>query len=270
MAKVNLNLKKKTRKPKVYKKSKSLTKTQKKEVESLIHKQDETKYAFHTLTSDNTLLMFNSVISATGDMCQVIPNVSKGTGGNNRIGDELLCQRLKIQGHIRYSPFTGVDDPGRGNIAVRLMLVSNKLRPNFPDVQGSLSPLNSLLKKGGTTTNFSGLLSDLYADINREIWTVHKDKIYYLTQPSIIRTQGGVSGAVSTVSMDFSNVVKFFSIDAKVRRKFIYDDSINGGLTPTNAGPILLLGYVYLNAATPDSVSTNVGLYYTSTMEFEG
>lgn len=257
----------KNKKPKSKKNPKKSNKSFAQKVKAVIHKQEETKQAFYKSDVNDALTTFNSYINSAGDMLQVIPNVSKGTSSNNRIGDELIVQRLTVQGHLRYTPQTTVNDAGRGNIAVRMMIVSNKIRPSYPDVNTSLSPLSQLLKKGGTTTAFSGLLSDLYAPINQDLWTKHYNKVIYLNQPMMIQpTTAGLSSGFQ----DLQNIIKFFKIDVKLKKKLVYDDGINGGITPTNAGPIMLIGYVYLNGATPDNVSQNVGLWYNSTMLFEG
>lgn len=237
-----------------------------KAVKAVIHQQEETKQAFYRLNNAETLVNFNSYITTASDMCQVIPNIARGTANNERIADEIISQKLQLRGHIRYTPTTVIDAPGRGNIAVRLMVVSSKIRPNFPDVQGSTSPLSQLLKKGGSTSAFTGILSDLYAPINSELWTKHFNKVYYLNQPINIRG----AGALSSGYQDLQNIIKFFKIDIKLKKKLYYDSNINNGNTPTNAGPVLLMGYVYLNAADGDFTDTNVSMYYCSELSYEG
>lgn len=241
--------------------SKSLTNA----VKKIISAQAETKQAYVAPSSDS-LTTFNSGINSTGDMLQVIPSISKGVNENERIGDEIMAQKINIRGHIRYTPQNAVNDAGRGNIAVRLMILTLKSRPSYPDAQGSSSFLGRLLRKGGTASTFTGILSDLYADVNRQLFTVHKDKIFYLNQPMMI--QPPTSG-LSSGFQDLQNIVKFFNFNIKLKKKYMYDDSVNGGIAPTNSGPFMVLGYVYLNGATPDTVSTNVGLHYISTLDYE-
>lgn len=270
MAKTKLNLRKK--KTKATKSAKKAIKAAKKSnfekaVKKIINKVEETKQAYYKSSTSDALTTFNSEITSSGDMLQIIPNISKGTAEHERIGQEILCQRLRIQGHIRYSPSSAVNDSGRANIAVRMMIVSNKIRPSYPDVNTTLSPLSQLLRKGGTTTAFTGLLSDLYADINSTLWTKHYNKVIYLNQPMMIQPP---TAGLSSGFQDLQNIIKFFNIDIKMNKKLLYDDNINSGITPTNFGPIMLLGYVYLNAASPDTVSQNVGLFYTTRLNFEG
>jgi hypothetical protein len=234
-------------------------------VKKVLSKQSETKEAYFA-SSPDSMTTFNSQITQVGDMLQVIPNISKGVNENNRIGDQIMAQSLNVRGHIRYTPSTSVNDPGRGNIAARMMIVTLKVRPSYPEAAGSSPFLGQLLKKGGTTTTFSGILSDLYAPINTDLFTVHADKRFYLTQPMMIQPAGG---GLSSGFQDLQNIVKFFNFNVKLKKKFLYDDSVNGGLTPTNVGPFMLLGYTYLNGAAPDVANQLVGLEYVSTFKFE-
>lgn len=261
------------RKRRAYKKSYSIKKAIRrvkkakfaKAVKAVLSQQSETKEAYYA-SSPDTLTTFNSLINSSGDMLQVIPNISKGTNENNRIGDQLTAQSLNLRGHIRYTPSFAVNDLGRANICVRMMVLTLKLRPAYPEVQGTTTPLSALLKKGGTTTAFNGILSDLYAPINTDLFTVHKDKRFYLTQPMM--NQPPTSG-LSSGFQDLSDIIRFFNYNIKLKKKLLYEDTVNGGLTPTNAGPFMCLGYVYLNGAAADNVNQNVGLEYVSTLKFE-
>lgn len=236
-----------------------------KAVKKVLSANTETKEAYFA-SSPDTLTTFNSGINSSGDQLQIIPTVNKGTSEHNRIGDQIMAQSLNVRGHIRYSPSNAVNDNGRANICCRLMIVSLKLRPSYPDVTGGSAYLSQLLKKGGATSGFTGILSDLYAPINTDLFTVHKDKKFYLTQPMMI--QPPTSG-LSSGFQDLSDIVRFFNFNIKMKKKLLYDDSVNGGITPTNVGPFMCLGYSYLNGASPDTVSQNVSMQWISTLKFE-
>lgn len=272
MAKVSMGLRnRKAAKSSKKTVSKAITSAKKsnfaKAVKKVINAESETKQAFHRLTDNETLLMFNSQINSVGDMCQVIPNMDRGTQDNQRVGDQIKAQSLIIRGHMRYNPSSAINDLGRANIAVRLMVLSIKARPSYATAKDSVNPLSSLLKKGGTTSSFAGYLSDLYADINTDIFTKHYNKVYYLNQqvynqPATAGAQGGFQ--------DLQNIIKFFKIKVPLKNKiFKYDDGIGSGLQPSNFGPFLVLGYVYLNGASPDSTTTSVGLYYDSMLNYQ-
>lgn len=238
-----------------------------KAVKRVISSTVETKQAFMT-SATNSLTLFNSGINAAGDMLQVLPNISQGTTDNSRIGDQIIAKKLNIKGYVKLNVNDVMDSLTLPNVICRLMVISLKYRSAYPDSAGSSAPLAALLKKGGTTTNFSGNLSDIYADVNTDLWTVHADRKFYLNQ-SYVATPGAAP-AQSIVSTDVSKTVKFFNINVNCRnKKLLYDGAVTSGLSPTNFAPMLVLGYAYLSGDVIDTVSANVGLHYISKFDFE-
>lgn len=235
--------------------SKKLVKT----IQRVINKNAESKIA--NFNTGNTLLAFNSGINLVTDMRQVLPNIAKGTSVNERAGDQLMCQSLVIKGYIKANIQSTAGVPSSSTILVRLMVVSLKTRSNYSDASASSSPLNSLIRKGGTTTTFAGNISDINAELNTEIWTKHYDRKFYLTQDFLVTAAG---------NNNVKNTVKFFNIRLKCRRKLLkYDDSISSGLLPTNYGPMLMVGYSYMDGAAPDTGTNAVGIYYDVDMTYQ-
>lgn len=239
----------------------------KKMIRKVIHEQAENKQAFSSL-GGSSLVYYNSGISATGDMVSVLPNVTAGTADNNRIGDQIRAQKLNLRGYIKLDINTsGASNSDLTSVIARLFVVSLKSKPNFTEASSSSTPLSGLLKKGGTTTGFTGVLSDIYAPVNTDLWTVHADKRFYLNQ-SMIQNFNSTTNAI--VPLDVKNTVKFFNINVKCKNKLLkYDSNVSSGLLPTNYGPIFILGYSFLNSASPDVISARVGVNWVSTFDFE-
>lgn len=235
-------------------------------VKAIISSMTETKKAFHS--SANTLTMFNSGIDSNGDILQVLPAISQGTGDGARVGDEVRAQSLRVQGYVKLN-VNAVDSSTKlPSVAVRLMCVSFKNRPCYSDASLAGSQLISLLQKGTTTTGFTGLLSDLYAPINTEGFTVHHDEVIYLNQTYIAAI--GASQPSSRVPIDAKDTVKFIDFYVKCKnRKLHYDEDFGTGIYPTNFSPVMLLGYSYLDGSAADTVSTNVGFQYDTTFRYE-
>lgn len=269
MAKKGLkNKSKKVRTPK-------LSKTQEKAVKAIVQKENqkdiEDKLAYYS--SGDSLTLFNSGVSAQADILQVIPNVSQTLADNGRIGDQLTTKYINIKGFVKLSLKTQAvsfaNDPKISNVLVRLMVVSNKQANNWVLAQNQWSQVaNGLLKKGGTTVGYTGVLSDNFADINRDLFTVHHDEQFYLTQDyAFLPTTTGTN---STIAIDARNSVKFFNIRLKVKnRVFKYDSNVGGGISPTNYGAFMVLGYSYLDGSSPDVVNTQIAMQYISTMMYE-
>lgn len=241
-----------------------------KAVKQVISSTEEDKMAY--FNSGDNLISFNSGISGASDMQQVIPNISQGTADNARIGDQIRCKKLNIKGYARLYPKvqsgTFVNEPKLSNVMVRMMILSVKSLPSYPAAVNQPGYLSSLLKKGGTTTSFTGTLSDIQAPINSDVFTTHYDKNFYLTQDyAFLATTG--SAVSGPVGIDIKNTIKFFNINLKCKDRVLKYDTVNGGILPINLGYFLVLGYAYLDGSSPDSLLTQVGLQYVSTMTYE-
>lgn len=236
-------------------------------VKALIHKNAENKQAYITC-ADTSLLKFNSGVNTTADMIQVMPNISQSTSDNGRIGDQIRAQRHNIRGYVKLDVNTsGASNYDLCNVVCRLMVVSLKTKPNYTEATSAAAPLSGLLKKGGTTTGFYGNLSDIYAPINSDLWTVHADKKFYLSQDAMTNFNSTTN---AIVGQDISKTVKFFNLNIRCKNRLLkYDANVSSALLPTNYGPILLLGYAFLNGATADVVNTRVGLQFDSTFSYE-
>lgn len=238
----------------------------KKFVKKVVHELTETKECY--TTTGNSLVMFNSGIDSVGDIMPIVPALGQGTDSNQRVGQTISAQSLNIKGHMKLNINDVSDSTKLPNVMVRMMVVSMKNKQSYGDVTASAAPLASLLRKGGTTTNFTGVLSDLYAPINTDVFTVHHDKRYNLSQSFL----NGIGASIPSqyVAQDVSKTVRFFNFNVKCKnRKLKYDEDVSSDSFPVNFCPFILLGYCYLDGSSPDVVSTNVGLAYDATLKFE-
>jgi len=240
--------------------SKALTKA----VQSIIHKQAETKMAYHAI--DN--VGFNSGINALGDMQRVLPNIAIGTADNERIGEQCRLMSLRLKGHLYLS--TANNSVSNARIGVRMFVVQPKNLSGYPDASATTAWLSKLLRKGGTNTAFTGIISDLYAPVNTDAITCHYDKVTYVTMPFIFNQSLGVptTGYTST-AWDMVNSTKFFNINLKVKNKLLKYDKDYSTTQPTSYTPILVVGYVHLDSSSPDVVTTQVYVSYDSIVTYE-
>lgn len=205
-------------------------------VKKVISTIAEDKMAYFNFTPTDTLTLFNSGISGAADMCQVIPNISQGTGDSNRLGDQIRVKNLNIKGYVRLSPkvqsssFT--NEPKISNVMVRLMVVSLKSLSSYPAAVNQPGYLTSLLKKGASTVAYTGLLSDNFCPINSEVFTTHHDQTFYLTQDYVFQptTTAGLTGPTN---VSIKDTIKFFNINLKCKDRIVKYDSVNGGIQPT-------------------------------------
>jgi len=242
------------RKRKVTKPSKAFVQ----KVQRIIHKDVETKM----VTFPQAFTSYNSAISAVGDIGQLIQNISQGTSESARIGDQVKAMKLDLRGHLIMN--TGYNTLSDTRIAVRMFIVQPK---NFSDYNSIFTNagtwLSNLLKRGNTTTGFTGAISDLYSDVNSDAITCYYDKVTYLTAPYI------AAGATITPIDIGRQSVRFFRKTIKLRKTLKYDININGGLQPTNYCPVLLIGYAHLDGSAADTLSTQVGAQWNCNLYYE-
>lgn len=260
------NRKTKTYKKKRYTKPKFESKVAK-IAQKILDKNIEDKIMYHS-TGDAVLLNFNSIISSTSDYIQIIPNCIESVDENGRIGDKITINRFNVNGYIRFNPALGamsLSSPGVCQVGIRMMILSLKKSSSWDLVTSSANPLLNLLRRGGTTVGYSGQIADLYNPINTDLFTVHHDKKFYMSQ-----TFTGQSTAVGFYNTDISNQIKFFNFTMKCKKKVLcYDDGTNSGLLPTNYAPFMLIGYSYLNGQTADTVSANLGAQIQASLYYQ-
>lgn len=239
--------------------SKAFTKA----VQRIVHKDAETKQMYNSIQD----VAFNSAINSVGDLQIIIPNNTQGASDNTRIGDVIRAQKLKIKGFLNTRFSYGTNTYYQAcRIGVRLMVVQPKAYTGLLAIQNYATTwLGGLLKKGGTTTGFTGTQSDLMADINTDAITCYYDKVFYVQQPWANTTVG----SAGTSPLMPVNSVKFFQKTFNLKNKLLkYDFNENNGLTPTNFNPVVIMGYCLLDGSA-DSVNTAVALSYDSYLYFE-
>lgn len=248
---------------KTYKKKFNLKKYVKSIASSVVHKNTENKEAYTTQVPVD----FNSAISASGDVLRIIPNVAQGTDGHNRIGDKITPLSLTSKLILQMLPQGSAQGSGVSKLAVRLMLITPKSYPNWATASANTATwMPQLLKKGGTTVGFTGDISDLFAPYNSQAITLHWQKVYFFNQSySTIP-----SNNTTPLAFDQAHLTKFITIPLKFRKKmWQYSADVDSGLTPTNAGYFLVLGYAFTDGTSPDIVATRVRLQYDSVLRFE-
>lgn len=240
------------------KKSAKVGKSFRKKVQKVIDENCEDKQAYKQVSDVN----YNSGINNSTDTNFLFPNITTSTADNGRIGDQIKLKRFRIQGHI-ISNLT-FNDYNSCRLGVRVIICQPK---NYGSVtlitNGAATWMAHLLKKGGSTSGFTGIVSDLYSPINTDAITCYFDKLLYMTAPYVAGTDTGNK-------MLTQSITTFFDIKLKCKnKKIVYDAAIDSGLTPAEYNPVLLLGYAHLTNSTPDTVDTQLNLSWVSTVDYQ-
>lgn len=238
-----------------------------KKVKQVLHKDVETKQAFNNQFGQ--IQSYNSAINSSGDCAILVPNIANGATDNARIGDQIRAQKLSIKGHLitRFTGSAGTTYYQNCRIGVRMFIVQPKSFMSQGNIVSNAATWQAtLLKKGGTTTGFTGLISDLYAPVNTDAITCYYDKVFYVQNPY----SNAVLGSGANNLLMPTGTTKFFSKTLKLRNKLLkYDSSIDAGLTPTAYNPVLIMGYSYLDGSSADAVTTNLAMSYVSVLDYE-
>lgn len=227
----------------------------KKKVLSVIHEQLEDKKGYASQTTTN----YNGVIDSTSEFYDLCPSIAQGTDTNSRIGDQIRGKHLVVRGHIALNLTTDTDANSR--IAVRLMALTNKLGPSYYSNENNTA-LDRLLNNHGSAQKFNGDVLSLYLPVNRDIWTVHYDKIHTLSIAQLYHS----TAADIEVARDTHYTTKLFTIRIPCRKLMRYGD---GQAWPTNFRPRICLGYAHMDGSAADTVETQVSMTWISELTFE-
>lgn len=239
------------RRKRVFKNSKSFVK----KVESIIHKQVETKQASRTLP----LTAFNSAADTSSDIYPIFPLVTQDATEAGRNGDQIRAQKMVLKGHI-IQTINGAASYSR--IAVRMLICQPKLFTNLPSISANANNwLPYVLRQGNISSGLDGTIASLYSPVDTSIITCYYDKVTYISMPVMVTSAG---------QQEMRNSVKFFSKTFNLKNKLLqYNSNYQLNTSPTNYSPVCLLSYVFLDGTAPSTLFTNVSMSWTNTLYYE-
>lgn len=216
-----------------------------KKIDSKIQTQYATfhqrRYQFTNLINDAPLLRLHTVI----------PDIVQGLERDDRTNSKVRLQTCNIKGRIDIpgddNPALGLNDD-RVQIYVRLMCLSAKATVPISDLVSNWSTFynDRFFKNDASPFAPTGQYLDMLSSINRDVFTVHYDKVMKLDRnlayfPDPTSTSGaGTQKAVS----------KEFNINLKVKNK-ILNYSVPGASQSQNFRPFVCALFCYGNAAAP-------------------
>ena len=186
----------------------------------------------------------------------LLPDITQSDSGkagrkfNTRIGNEIILKHIHLKGFLEYSQdFTEQALAKNQKILVRLMVLSQKRSGNYSTAYTNIS--NRMMK---TATNadentgpFTGSAINGVQDINRDVFTQHYSKTFYLTAPTLLQGAGtdpNVDVGINPSSIKFINKKLNFGGKTGMKIKFA-NASAN---VPENFSPFIVVGYSSLSA----------------------
>lgn len=207
---------------------------------------------------------FNNTISSA-DLYPVCPGVSQGVGDYQRLGTKIRGKYLYIRGTVSLADSMntgsgGYADQANGPIVARLLCLQSKAAKT----NGAISsvPIGSLLDDRigtGATRAFAGNSYDVYAPLNKDLFTVYMDK-----KVKLIPQQ---ASGVSTYPY-VGQRTHAFSCRVPAPKGMSFDDTSSGN-NPTNFAPFFCAAWAYVNDKVPGTADqVPVAIQAISTLYF--
>lgn len=235
-----------------------------KKVLQVIHRQAENKLAFQT-TGDAILKFPASATFGQGlNIFSPLPAISRGTNEGDRIGNTIKPLKLNVKGYLFYKPsaLSGNYAAYQSRVCVRMMVIQPKQFSSNTNAS-STAWYGQVLQKQNTTVAPTGKISDLMAPINRDVFKVWYDKLFYMSTTEVAQAT-----AVGYYMIENKDATKFFNLNIKLPKTLTYDDSNSSGTQPINCSPQILMSWCYMDGSNAGTLQ-ECGIMYDSVLTYE-
>lgn len=228
-------------------------------VKSVLKRTTETKHVGQQVVN----AAFNQTISSASECYRILPDVTEGTDGHQRIGDKIRGKYLIVKGHIQIDE--SYKDTYLPPTTLRVMLLTQRNIKLSSDVSSRVDVMHLLKDNVGTDVGrpFGGGMFDNLAPINKDQFTVLMDRKFKMREH--------MAAALGTVGVPISvqgtNRTITFYKKIKVPATLHFDD--NAGNTPNNFAPFFCMGAVSddnsgaISLSTPYRATVLSELYFT-------
>lgn len=201
-------------------------------IKSVLMRQEETKTL--GLIVENGV-GHNAQIGAA-DLVPIIPAMTQGTAGSQRIGDKVKPVKLTLRGAVSYY------DRGQTTLSPMVCKIFVLQWKGQRDQSGGFLnvPVNSLMDAGGSLTAWDGSTIRALCSVNREAFQVLGVRTIKISDADVENHK------VQTGQ---------YSMTVKCPATFNYPD---GAVNPSNFAPFLAVGWFYEDGSTPAITDVNI------------
>lgn len=226
-----------------------------------ISRNEETK--FHS--TKYTYTLFNSGISATTDIIDILPTITHGSGQSQRVGQRIRPTRMEITGYVSYA-VDSIKDARM--IGARLFVYQDKTIKCYTN--NTLVNFN-LLNEGGNSASFTGTPMNWCTPHNKDQFTWYADQKFVMKKPFGQANTGALadpSVTIAEMNPSLFHPVKIVLTQKQLPSVLIYDQTESASY-PINFAPKISLGYCDLFNNTADTIVTQVGMAFVCTLYYK-
>lgn len=239
-----------------------------KKVNSIIHKQTETKDVSYV----QSVVDQNGPVNNVADVFRIVPNLQNGTTNGTRISDTVQAQKISFRGHMMINAVPNTTGatiptaiPANTRLMIRAAIVSIKKFNSFDDVSATTAWMTKILKNGAGVQGLDGTLQSMYLPWNHDVITVHKEFKKYVNIPAIY-AQTATAVGFSNTAVGFGGSCKFMNATLKCKKVLKYDEA---SFSPQNYAPFFICSYAHLDGSSADLITARITASYVSTLFYE-
>jgi hypothetical protein len=129
---------------------------------------------------------FNSVITNSGDIMNLIPTILQGTRSFDRLGNKIFVKSFKVRMNIAWQQPEVL--AAYGKVAIRAFIAC----PRYLNIgTSSTGDLANLLIVNNAPQIYDGTINAHMAPVNKDFWRVKMDKRLVMKNPVFVQTGAG-------------------------------------------------------------------------------
>lgn len=198
---------------------------------------------------------------------RLVPAISQGDTRATRTGSKVRLQSMTVNGYVQIPSYDASTSNDRSSIMLRLIAFTPKGYRFTPDVQATWAGPGNLYTQFFRTEAIAlapqGVWTDQYAEVNRDMFTVHADKRMVFSRGDMFNVPGAEGAAWRP------DMTKRFSFRIKCKNKigrFAQIDEPGFAGDPTemqNFAPCLIAMWSFTNGAAPSAAACPFVEYLT-------
>lgn len=247
-------------------KSSKVSKTIKRYVSSVIHRNLENKRMTTEFTKNLYGIAGGVAGFQTNNIIPLSPNsltggiytITQGVGQQQRVSNSISVRKAYLRGVLIPQPYNAVSNPTPTPLNVKIWIFSlrrNVLQASAADVYQTMS--NTFFSNGNTSIGLLGTIYDIITPHNKDVVNVHYTRTIKLGYESYSGVTGGATATDSKANNDYNlNYKMTLDITRWLPKKMLFNDTDSG---TTSKQLYCVFEPVYYNGSTMTAATSPCG-----------